>query len=246
MPELILLRHGQSLWNQEGRFTGWTDIDLSEKGKEEAREAGRQLKAHGYFFDVAYTSVLRRAIRTLWIVQDEIDLMWVPVIPSWRLNERCYGALQGCSKKKTEDRYGIQQVHRWRRGYYERPPPMGEKDERYPANDPRYRTLKDDEIPRTESLKDTLDRVLPFWQEKIAPDLRMGNRVFVSAHGNSIRALVKHIEGISDQGIEGVEIPTGVPLVYRLDDELRPMAHFYITSQDLPDTTCSIGSTNPL
>lgn len=228
MPELVLLRHGQSLWNQEGRFTGWIDIDLSEGGKEEARNAGRLLKAEGYSFDVAYTSVLKRAIRTLWIVQDEMDLMWIPTSPSWRLNERNYGALQGCSKKEVERRYGAEKVHRWRRGYNELPPAIELDDDRYPAKDPRYKMLKESEIPLTESLKDTLERLLPFWHEKIAPNLKYGNRVLISAHGNTIRALVKHIEGISDQGIEGIEIPTGIPLVYQLDGKLCPARHFYL------------------
>jgi 2,3-bisphosphoglycerate-dependent phosphoglycerate mutase len=232
MPELVLLRHGQSLWNRDGRFTGWIDIDLSDEGKKEAKDAGRLLKACGYSFVVAYTSFLKRAIRTLWIVQEEMDQMWIPVFPSWRLNERSYGALQGCNKTETEARYGTQQVHRWRRGYYEKPPAMDEGDERYPANDPRYKMLKDIEIPRTESLKDTLDRLLPLWKEKIVPDLLAGNSVFISAHGNTIRALVKHIEDISDRDIEDVEIPTGIPLVYLLDDELSPRAHFYLRGKD--------------
>lgn len=227
MPEMILLRHGQSLWNREGRFTGWTDIDLSDEGKEEARHAGRLLKACGYTFDLAYTSFLKRAIRTLWIVQEEMDLMWTPVFPSWRLNERNYGALQGCSKKEIERSYGAQAVHRWRRGYVETPPAIDEGDERYPAKDLRYEMLNGN-IPRAESLKDTLNRMLPLWQEKIAPDLLAGKRVFISSHGNTIRALVKHIDGISDKGIEDVEVPTGIPLVYLLDDELSPRAHFYL------------------
>jgi 2,3-bisphosphoglycerate-dependent phosphoglycerate mutase len=227
MPEMILLRHGQSLWNKEGRFTGWADIDLSDEGKGEARHAGRLIKTCGYSFDIAYTSFLKRAIRTLWIVQEEMDLMWIPVFPSWRLNERNYGALQGCSKKEIEKRYGAQAVHRWRRGYVETPPAIDEGDELYPAKDPRYEMLKGN-IPRAESLKDTLNRLLPLWREKIAPDLLAGKRVFISAHGNTIRALVKHIDGISDRDIEDVEIPTGMPLVYLLDDELRPEAHFYL------------------
>ena len=227
MPEMILLRHGQSLWNREGRFTGWADIDLSIEGKEEARCAGKLLKACGYSFDTAYTSFLKRAIRTLWIVQEEMDLMWIPVFPSWRLNERNYGALQGCSKKEIETRYGPVAVHRWRRGYVETPPAMDERDERYPAKDQRYKMLKGN-IPKAESLKDTLSRLLPLWHEKITPDLLAGKKVFVSAHGNTIRALVKHIDGISDRDIEDLEIPTGIPLVYMLDDELRPTAHFYL------------------
>jgi 2,3-bisphosphoglycerate-dependent phosphoglycerate mutase len=231
MPEMILLRHGQSLWNREGRFTGWTDIDLSDEGHEEAKRAGSLLKTCGYSMDIAYTSFLKRAIRTLWIVQEEMDLMWIPVYPSWRLNERSYGALQGSSKTETERRYGAQAVHRWRRGYYEKPPAMDEGDERYPAKDPRYKMLKEN-IPRTESLEDTLYRLLPLWQERIAPDLIAGKKVFISSHGNTIRALVKHIDGISDQDIENVEIPTGIPLVYLLDYELRPQTHFYLRDND--------------
>jgi 2,3-bisphosphoglycerate-dependent phosphoglycerate mutase len=232
MPELVLLRHGQSLWNQKGRFTGWDDIDLSAKGIDEARIAGRLLSAYGYTFDIAYTSFLKRAIRTLWIVLDEMDLMYIPAIPSWRLNERSYGALQGRSKRDAEKEFGAELVHRWRRGYYEKPPAMEVSDKRYLASDPRYRMLVDNEIPRTESLKDTLDRVLPFWQEKIAPDLADDKRVFVCAHGNTIRALVKHIDGISDQAIEDLEVPTGVPLIYRLDGSLNTVARFYINNLD--------------
>ena len=227
MPELVLLRHGQSLWNKEGRFTGWADIDLSPEGKEEAGYAGRLLKDCGYSFDIAYTSYLKRAIRTLWIVQEEMDLMWIPVFPSWRLNERNYGSLQGCSKKEMETRYGPKAVHKWRRGYLDTPPAMGEGDERNQAKDPRYETLKGN-IPRAESLKDTLDRMLPLWHERIALDLQAGKKVFISAHGNTIRAMVKHIDGISDRDIEDVEIPTGIPLVYLLDDDLTPKAHFYL------------------
>lgn len=231
MPELILLRHGQSLWNREGRFTGWTDIDLSDEGKEEARHAGRLLKAGGYTFDIAYTSFLKRAIRTLWLVQEEMDLMWIPVFPSWRLNERNYGALQGCSKKEIERKYGTQAVHRWRRGYIDMPPAVDEGDERYPAKDLRYEMLNGN-IPRAESLKDTLDRLLPLWQEKIAPDLQAEKKVFISSHGNTIRALVKHIDGISDEDIEDVEVPTGIPLIYVLDDKLLPKEHFYLRDEN--------------
>jgi 2,3-bisphosphoglycerate-dependent phosphoglycerate mutase len=231
MPEMILLRHGQSLWNREGRFTGWTDIDLSDEGNEEARHAGRLLKTCGYSFDIAYTSFLKRAIRTLWIVQEEMDLMWTPVFPSWRLNERNYGALQGCSKKEIESKYGARAVHRWRRGYVETPPAIDDGDERYPAKDLRYEVLNGN-IPRAESLKDTLNRLLPLWQEKIAPDLLAGKRVFISSHGNTIRALVKHIDGISDKDIEDVEVPTGIPLVYLLDDELLPKEHFYLRDEN--------------
>lgn len=233
MPELILLRHGQSLWNREGRFTGWTDIDLSDEGKDEARRAGRLLKACGYSFDIAYTSFLKRAIRTLWMVQEEMDLMWIPVFPSWRLNERNYGALQGCSKKEIERKFGTLAVHRWRRGYVDMPPAIDEVDERYPAKDLRYEMLNGN-IPRAESLKDTLNRMLPLWQEKIAPDLQAEKRVFISSHGNTIRALVKHIDGISDKDIEDVEVPTGIPLIYLLDDDLLPKEHFYLRGENCP------------
>jgi 2,3-bisphosphoglycerate-dependent phosphoglycerate mutase len=221
VPNLVLLRHGQSLWNKEGRFTGWMDIDLSEEGKEEARMAGRLLNERGCQFDIAYTSVLKRAIRTLWIVLDELDQMWIPVTSSWRLNERFYGDLQGRSKKETEEKYGAWQVHRWRRGYLERPPALDREDERFPSGDPRYKTLKESQIPTAESLKDTLDRLLPLWHEKIAADLRDGKSVFICAHGNTIRALVKHIDGVSDHDIEDVEIPTGRPLIYQLDADLN-------------------------
>lgn len=234
MPILVLLRHGQSLWNEEGKFTGWTDIDLSKKGIEEARWAGRLLKACDLPFDVAYTSVLKRAIRTLWIVLDEMDLMWIPVIICWRLNERSYGALQGLSKKATEERYGEGQVHRWRRGFLDLPPALPEEDERFRQIlcDPRYTDLEKSQMPRTESLKDTLDRVLPCWQNKIAPDLRAGKRVFVSSHGNTLRALAKYLENMSNEDIEKFEIPTGIPLVYVLDEDLMPVDRFYLKGDD--------------
>lgn len=231
MPRLVLLRHGQSLWNQEGRFTGWTDIDLSPKGIEEARNAGRLLRSCGCPFDLAYISVLKRAIRTLWIVQDEMDLMWIPVVSSWRLNERCYGALEGKSKKETEERYGREQVHRWRRGFRDRPPALKENDRSRLLRDPRYRCLPEDQIPATESLEDTLRRLLPCWQERIAPDLKAGKRVFIASHGNTLRALVKHLDAISDDRIEEVEIPTGVPLVYELNDDLVPRDRFYLRDE---------------
>ncbi len=231
MPRLVLLRHGQSLWNLEGRFTGWTDIDLSERGKEEAKAAGQLMRECGFSFDLAYTSVLKRAIRTLWIVLDEMDLMWLPVIPSWRLNERFYGDLQGRSKRQMEGKYGKEQVHRWRRGLRDLPPALPTNDERSPRNDPKYHGLKKDQFPRTESLQDTLNRMLPCWQSQIAPELQKGKVVFVASHGNTLRALVKHLEGISDQDIEDVEIPTGIPLVYELDDGLRPKARYYLRSK---------------
>ena len=228
MPDLILLRHGQSLWNQEGRFTGWMDIDLSAKGREEAKNAGVLMRSSGFTFDLAFTSVLKRAVRTLWIVQEEMDLMWVPVIPSWRLNERFYGDLQGKSKKETEEKFGAEQVHRWRRGFRDMPPPLKRDDSRHPRLDPRYRDLAEDQIPVAESLEDTLNRMFPFWQSNIVPELEEGKDVFIAAHGNTLRALIKHLDGISDEGIEDLEIPTGVPLVYELDRDLRPMSHFYL------------------
>ncbi len=228
MPRLVLLRHGQSLWNKEGRFTGWNDIDLSEKGREEAKAAGRLMRSCGLTFDLAYTSVLKRAIRTLWIVLDEMDLMWIPALPSWRLNERFYGDLQGKSKRETEEKYGREQVQRWRRDFWDLPPALPEDDERSPRHDPRYRGLAEDQLPRTESLRDTSKRMLPCWQGQIAPQLQQGKSVFVASHGNTLRALVKHLEGISDEEIELVEIPTGVPLIYELDDQLRPKARRYL------------------
>jgi 2,3-bisphosphoglycerate-dependent phosphoglycerate mutase len=233
MPTLVLQRHGQSLWNKDGRFTGWTDIDLSEKGIEEARLAGVLMKACGLRFDVAYTSVLKRAIRTLWIVLDEMDLMWIPVFNCWLLNERCYGALQGLNKGATKERCGEEQVHRWRRGFRDRPPALEMSDDRYRnlLCDPRYMDLDIGLIPKTESLEDTLDRVISCWQNKIAPDLKRGNLVFISAHGNSLRALVKYLDKISDEDIMRFEIPTGIPLVYELNEDLQPIERFYLKSE---------------
>jgi 2,3-bisphosphoglycerate-dependent phosphoglycerate mutase len=235
MPKLILLRHGQSIWNQEGRFTGWMDIDLSAKGREEAKNAGVLMRSAGFTFDIAFTSVLKRAVRTLWIVQEEMDLMWVPVIPNWRLNERFYGDLQGKSKNETEEKFGAEQVHRWRRGFRDMPPALKRDDERCPMLDPRYSDLADDQIPVAESLEDTLNRMLPFWQSNILPELVRGKDVFVAAHGNTLRALVKHLESISDEEIEKLEIPTGVPLVYDLDGNLRPKSHFYLEASKMRD-----------
>jgi 2,3-bisphosphoglycerate-dependent phosphoglycerate mutase len=229
MPRLVLLRHGQSLWNREGRFTGWTDVDLSSKGAEEAREAGRILKSRGYTFDEAYTSVLKRAIRTLWLVLDEMDLMWIPTYTCWQLNERCYGKLEGRSKREIEEIYGAEQVHRWRRGFRDLPPALENGDSRY-LRDPKYRRLRQDQIPRTESLEDTLIRLLPCWKNGIVPQLRKGKSIFIVAHGNTLRALVKHLDGLSDEEIEKVEMPTGIPLVYELDGDLLPIAHFYLQS----------------
>ncbi len=228
MPRLILLRHGQSLWNQEGKFTGWMDIDLTEKGKDEARRAGRLLLSSGFIFDLAFTSVLKRAIRSLWLVQEEMDLMWTPVVTSWRLNERFYGDLQGRSKKEMEERYGTLQIHRWRRGYRDRPYPLMKDDPRFPQNDPRYRKLPEGQIPQTESLEDTLFRIIPFWQNEIHKELLKGKTVIIVSHGNTLRALVKHLEGISDEGIEKLEIPTGIPLIYELDDQMHPIEFSYL------------------
>lgn len=228
MKTLVLLRHGESTWNRENRFTGWTDVDLTDRGIEEARRAGHELKEQGFHFDVAYTSVLKRAIRTLWIVLDELDQMWIPVHRSWRLNERHYGALQGLNKAETAKKYGDEQVLMWRRSY-DTPPPMLENgDERYPGNDPRYADLQEQDLPRTECLKDTVARFLPYWKETIAPQVRAGKRVIIAAHGNSLRALVKYLDDVSDEDILGLNIPTGVPLVYELEDDLRPIGSRYL------------------
>jgi 2,3-bisphosphoglycerate-dependent phosphoglycerate mutase len=220
--KLVLVRHGQSTWNLENLFTGWTDVDLTDQGRREAVEAGRLLQAEGFSFDLAFTSVLKRAIRTLWIVLDEMDLMWIPVERSWRLNERHYGALQGLDKAATVEKHGAEQVKIWRRSYDIPPPPLSQDDERHPRFDPRYAALDAAEIPATESLKDTLARVLPYWDSRIAPELRADRDVLVVAHGNSLRALVKMLDGMSDREIVEFNIPTGVPLVYEFDDALRP------------------------
>ena len=226
--KLVLLRHGESDWNRENRFTGWTDVDLSERGLEEARSAGRQLRSEGYVFDLAFTSVLKRAIRTLWIVLDEMDLMWIPIENSWRLNERHYGALQGLNKAQTAAKFGDEQVLVWRRSYDTRPPALEAGDARNPAADPRYAGLARAQMPRTECLKDTVARVMPYWNETIVPSLRAGRRVVIAAHGNSLRALVKYLDGISDADIVGLNIPTGVPLIYELDAALQPQRHYYL------------------
>jgi 2,3-bisphosphoglycerate-dependent phosphoglycerate mutase len=232
MHTLVLIRHGESDWNKENRFTGWTDVDLSPKGRDEAAQAGRLLKERCFTFDVAYVSVLKRAVRTLWIVLDEMDLMWLPVRHSWRLNERHYGALQGLNKAETAAKFGEDQVKVWRRSYDVPPPLLDVADERYPGHDPRYAGLRPEELPRTECLKDTVARFLPFWHETLAPEVRSGRRVLVAAHGNSIRAMVKYLDGVSDDAIVGVNIPTGIPLVYELDAELRPMKHEYLGDPD--------------
>jgi 2,3-bisphosphoglycerate-dependent phosphoglycerate mutase len=228
MKKVVLLRHSQSLWNLENKFTGWTDVDLSDQGIREAHKVGKVLKAEGYTFNVAYTSVLKRAIRTLWIVLDEMDLMWIPVYRSWRLNERHYGALQGLNKKDTTEKHGAEQVRIWRRSYDIQPPALAITDPRHPRVDPRYAQLKEEELPCTESLKDTLSRVLPYWNKAIVPSLRENKIVLISAHGNSLRALVKYLYNISDDDIMELNIPTGIPLVYELDDDLKAITHYYI------------------
>ena len=222
------MRHGESTWYKENRFTGWTDVDLSEKGKEEARQAGQVLKKEGYTFDVAYTSVLKRAIRTLWSVMDEMDLMWIPVYRSWRLNERHYGALQGLNKAETAAKYGGQQVFIWRRGYDVPPPSLNREDERFPGRDRRYASLKPAELPLTESLKDTVARFMPYWHETLVPALKSGQRVIIAAHGNSLRALVKYLDNVPESEIAELNIPTGIPLVYELDKDLKPIKHYYL------------------
>ncbi len=235
MPILILLRHGESLWNKENLFTGWTDVDLSEKGVNEARQAGQLLKEKGYTFEIAFTSVLKRAIRTLWLVMEEMGLMWVPEIKSWRLNERHYGALQGLNKAETVAKYGEAQVHLWRRGYDLRPPALAKNDPRYPGYDPIYSDLSKDQLPTGESLKDTADRFLPHWQRDIAPQLQQGKKVLIAAHGNSLRALVKHLDGLSEVEVTDLNIPTGIPLIYELSDDLKPVRHFYLGDREKID-----------
>jgi 2,3-bisphosphoglycerate-dependent phosphoglycerate mutase len=231
VPTVVLLRHGESDWNRENRFTGWTDVDLSERGRGEAAKAGRQLREGGFVFDRAFTSVLTRAIRTLWIVLDEIDQMWLPVENSWRLNERHYGALQGLNKSETALQFGDEQVKLWRRSYDVPPPPLDRDDERWPGRDQRYADVRADELPRSESLKDTVARFLPYWHDTIAPQIRAGQRVLIAAHGNSLRALVKYLDAVSDEAIVELNIPTGIPLVYELDDQLRPVGHRYLGNQ---------------
>ena len=228
MYKLVLVRHGESDWNRENRFTGWTDVDLSEQGLREARAAGEVLESEGFTFDVAFTSVLKRAIRTLWIVLDQLDLMWIPVHHSWRLNERHYGALQGLNKAETAAQFGDDQVKIWRRSYDTPPPPLDAQDERFPGRDPRYAALSSAELPLTECLKDTVARMLPHWHQVIAPAVKAGQRVIVAAHGNSIRALVKYLDNISEDEIIGLNIPTGIPLVYELDADLKPIRHYYL------------------
>ena len=232
MKKIVLLRHGESTWNKENRFTGWTDVGLTEKGLAEALAAGELLKREGYAFDLAYTSVLKRAIKTLWTVLEVMDRMWIPIHHSWRLNERHYGALQGLNKAETAAKFGEQQVLVWRRAYDTAPPPLADGDPRLETGDPRYRDLAPGEYPRSECLKDTVDRFLPYWTGTIAPTVRAGKSVIVAAHGNSLRALIKYLDGVSDSDIVGLNIPTGQPLVYELDDDLRPQRHYYLGDED--------------
>ena len=232
MKKLVLIRHGESTWNVDNRFTGWTDVDLSPKGVGEAHEAARLLKEGGYTFDVAHTSTLKRAIRTLWLLLDDMDLMWLPVHRSWRLNERHYGALQGLNKAETAAKYGDAQVLTWRRSFADPPPALAPDDERHPCHDRRYAGLSAEEMPACESLKDTIARFLPYWHQSIAPDVRSGKRVIVAAHGNSLRALVKYLDNMGDDEVVGLNIPTGVPLVYELDDDLKPLKHYYLGDPD--------------
>jgi 2,3-bisphosphoglycerate-dependent phosphoglycerate mutase len=228
MKQLVLIRHGESAWNLENRFTGWADVDLTPKGAQQAITAGESLRKAGYEFDVAYTSVLKRAIRTLWHVQDTMDLMWIPVVHSWRLNERHYGALTGLNKAETAEKYGDEQVHIWRRSYNIRPPLLEVNDERNPQKDPRYSKLNASDVPLGECLNDNVQRVLPLWNESIAPALKANKRVLLVAHGNSIRSLIKYLDQMSDEAIMEVNVPNGVPLVYELDDNLKPIQHFYL------------------
>ncbi len=231
MYTVVLLRHGESVWNKENLFTGWTDVDLSEKGIDEAHTAGKLMKEAGLTFDLAYTSVLKRAIRTLWLALDEMDLMWIPVINNWRLNERHYGALQGLNKAETAAKYGDEKVLIWRRSYDIQPPVLEKSDPRYPGHDPRYKDLTDDELPVTECLKDTVARFVPYWMNVIAPSIKAGKKVIIAAHGNSLRSLVKYLDNISEEEIVGLNIPTGVPLVYELDENLKPIRHYYLGDQ---------------
>ncbi|TAN42252.1 MAG: 2,3-diphosphoglycerate-dependent phosphoglycerate mutase [Nitrospirae bacterium] len=232
MTKLVLLRHGESTWNKENRFTGWTDVDLSERGLQEAKKSGDLLREEDFVFDLAYTSVLKRAIRTLWITLDQMDLMWIPVINSWRLNERHYGALQGLNKAEMAAKYGEDQVLIWRRSYDIPPPALEKSDDRYPGKDMRYKDLSDEELPLTESLKETVARFIPYWHEVIAPTIKSGKRVLIAAHGNSLRALVKYLDNVPEAEIVKLNIPTGIPLVYELDDNLKPLKSYYLGDQE--------------
>jgi 2,3-bisphosphoglycerate-dependent phosphoglycerate mutase len=235
MYKLVLIRHGESVWNKENRFTGWTDVDLSDKGMQEAADGGKLLKAEGFTFDIAYTSVLKRAIRTLWIVQEQMDLLWIPVSKSWRLNERHYGGLQGLNKSEMAAKFGDEQVHIWRRSYDVPPPALEKTDPRYPGNDPRYKNLKAEELPLTEDLKATVARVLPYWNQTITPVIKSGKKVVIAAHGNSLRALVKHLDNIPESEIVSLNIPTGIPVVYELDANLKPVEFKPLLSRCLGD-----------
>ena len=230
--KVVLIRHGESIWNMENKFTGWTDVDLSPKGLQEANSSGETLLKEDYVFDIAFTSVLKRAIRTLWITLDKMDLMWIPVHHSWRLNERHYGALQGLNKAETTEKFGEEQVKIWRRSYDIPPPVLEKADPRYPGSDPRYKGMDEKEIPLTESLKDTVARFLPYWHETIAPTIKSGKRVVIAAHGNSLRALVKYLDNISENDIVELNIPTGIPLVYELDNDLKPIKHYYLGDEE--------------
>jgi 2,3-bisphosphoglycerate-dependent phosphoglycerate mutase len=232
MKTLVLLRHGESVWNKENRFTGWTDVDLSEKGLEEAKKAGISLNDNNFHFDVAYTSVLKRAIKTLWITLEEMDLMWIPVINTWRLNERHYGALQGLNKIDMVNQYGEAQVHIWRRSFDIQPPAFTPDDPRYQGKDIRYKDLKEGENPLTESLKDTIARLIPYWNSVISKDILSGKKVLIAAHGNSLRAIIKHLDKVSDEDITGMNVPTGIPLVYELNDDLTPIRHYYLGDEE--------------
>lgn len=232
MYKVVLLRHGESTWNKENRFTGWTDVDLNEKGIKEAKASGRILKEEGYDFDIAYTSVLKRALRTLWLCLEEMDLLWIPVEKNWRLNERHYGALQGLNKAETAEKHGEEQVLIWRRSYDIPPPALEKTDERYPGNFPAYRDVDEADLPTTESLKLTVDRFLPYWFDTIAPTIKSGKKVLIAAHGNSLRALVKYLDNMSEEDIIKLNIPTGVPLVYELDEDLKPIKHYYLGDAD--------------
>ena len=232
MHKLVLLRHGQSQWNLENRFTGWTDVDLTDQGREEAKASGRVLKERGFVFDKAHTSVLKRAIRTLWIALDELDQMWLPVRRDWRLNERHYGALQGLNKAETAEKHGEEQVLIWRRSYDIPPPALAEDNEHYPGHDPRYANLTSEELPLTECLKDTVERFLPYWHEAIVPEIKEGQRVIIAAHGNSLRALVQYLDGLSEEAVLKLNIPTGMPLVYELDDDLKPINNYYLGNEE--------------
>ena len=232
MKKIVLLRHGESLWNKENRFTGWTDVELSDKGIQEAKKAGQVLKENGYSFDLAFSSVLNRSIKTLWYALDELDLLWIPVHRSWRLNERHYGALQGLNKSETAEKYGEEQVHKWRRDSNVYPPSLDKADERYPGLDVRYKELNDSELPVTENLNDTIKRVIPYWNEIIVPTLMLNKKIIISAHGNSLRALVKYLDNLSNEEVTNLNIPTGTPLVYELNDNLTPIRHYYLGDAD--------------